>query len=213
MSASTRHSNAERRRERDECRTKLSQHINDRLGISVKPFNVRLNPRPNGLYSWRILPGQEHELSRIFKKNPSEHSISIFRMLSKRVGITFEAVSAEASDLIPGSLISIEKLQDTKYSLSQQAFNLNNSLEMELHHRELAETEAKQLQEKLSSLEEQVQIYSTTADYLQNVVSQCYTALNTTLPILEGLQKFTSRNPNHITSDIQTGPPSDPGGP
>jgi hypothetical protein len=34
---------------------------------------------------------------------------------------------------------------------------------MELHHRELAETEAKQLQEKLRSLEEQVQIYSTTA--------------------------------------------------
>ncbi|KAH6986820.1 hypothetical protein EDB80DRAFT_690931 [Ilyonectria destructans] len=107
----------------------------------------------------------------------------------------------------------IEKLQDTNCSLSQQAFNLNKSLEMELHQRKLAETEAKQLQEKLKNLEEQVQIYSTTADYFQNIVSQCYTALDTTLPILEGLQKLTSLNPNHITLDIQTGPPSDPGGP
>ncbi|KAK0721818.1 hypothetical protein B0T26DRAFT_623446, partial [Lasiosphaeria miniovina] len=89
---SMRQSNIERRRARDECREKLSKHIHQRLGIKVKAADVRLNPRPNDPYAWRILPGEEHSLSRVFVKNLSDHFIGTFRLLCREIGMTFEAV-------------------------------------------------------------------------------------------------------------------------
>ncbi|KAK3367361.1 hypothetical protein B0T24DRAFT_495341, partial [Lasiosphaeria ovina] len=63
-----------------------------RLGIEVKPLDVRLNPRPNDPYAWKILPGREYSLSGVFAKNLSDYSISAFRLLCNEVGKTFEAV-------------------------------------------------------------------------------------------------------------------------
>ncbi|KAM4061275.1 hypothetical protein HRG_013743 [Hirsutella rhossiliensis] len=93
--SSVRHSNAERRRERDQCRERLSAHILDRLGIRTEPSEVRLIPREKDFYSWSILPDKPY-LSRIFLKNLSDHSISTYRLLSREVGHTFEAIFSTA---------------------------------------------------------------------------------------------------------------------
>ncbi|KAL2015886.1 hypothetical protein VTK56DRAFT_4661 [Thermocarpiscus australiensis] len=105
--AAIRQSNVERRRGREECREKLSKHIrkptqsnsktwltspDDRLGIEIKPSEVRLNPRSNDPYRWEFLPGKEAFFSKVFAKNLSDHSISTYRLLCREVGETFEAV-------------------------------------------------------------------------------------------------------------------------
>ncbi|KAF2806406.1 uncharacterized protein BDZ99DRAFT_348577, partial [Mytilinidion resinicola] len=85
-------SNVERRRLREECREKLSKHIQRRLNITIRPSEVRLNPSATDPYAWKILPEKEGLLSKIFSKNISEHSIGAYRELCEEVGITFEAV-------------------------------------------------------------------------------------------------------------------------
>ncbi|KAK0721746.1 hypothetical protein B0T26DRAFT_824787 [Lasiosphaeria miniovina] len=90
--SSTRQSNTDRRLGREECRKKLSEHIHSRLGIKIIPANVRLNPRTNDPYMWRVLPGKEEFFAKVFFKKLSDHSISTYRLLCKEFGKTFEAV-------------------------------------------------------------------------------------------------------------------------
>jgi len=61
-----------------------------KLGISIKPAEVRLIISANNLYTWQILP----EKSYLFKKHLSKHSIGASRDLCRGVGVSFEAVPA-----------------------------------------------------------------------------------------------------------------------
>ncbi|KAH8715422.1 hypothetical protein HC256_004244 [Beauveria bassiana] len=71
----------------------------------ISPSEVRLSPRPQDGYGWKPCPGYENTFSLLFAKNLSDHSISSYRLLSRQVGNTFEAVpadvGAEATDHIP----------------------------------------------------------------------------------------------------------------
>ncbi|SCN98210.1 uncharacterized protein FFNC_10011 [Fusarium fujikuroi] len=95
--ASPRLSNVERGRRRQECRELLSNHIRSKLGVSVGPTEVRLNPRPTDPYAWEFLPEKEEPLRRIFAKKLSDHSIGTYNLLCKEVGVTFEAVPPKNS--------------------------------------------------------------------------------------------------------------------
>ena len=116
-------SNIERRRLRDECREKLSNHIRktpnstqkarilkispeERLGIPIKPSEVRLHPNAADPYTWKILPEKEQFFSSVFSKNISEHSIGVYRLLCEGVSVTFEAVPSKGSSRdVPDSLV------------------------------------------------------------------------------------------------------------
>jgi hypothetical protein len=79
-----------------------------RLGIEIKPSQVRLNPGGNEPYLWKILPEKQEQFSMIFSKSLSDHSISAYRELSEGVGVTFEAMpSGECTGDTPESKISV----------------------------------------------------------------------------------------------------------
>ena len=59
-----------------------------KLGLSIKPEDVRLITNANDPYSWQALPEKDH----LFKKQLNKHSISTYKALYRKVGILFEAV-------------------------------------------------------------------------------------------------------------------------
>ncbi|KAK3937054.1 hypothetical protein QBC46DRAFT_232461, partial [Diplogelasinospora grovesii] len=63
-----------------------------RLGIEIKPSEVRLNPRANDPYKWKVLLGKEEFFSKVFAKNLSDYSISTYRLLYREVRKTFKAM-------------------------------------------------------------------------------------------------------------------------
>ena len=67
-----------------------------RLGILVKPEDVRLLTSPDDLYTWRVLPEFDHPATHnIFEKQLSKHSISAYRHLYREIGQSIEAVLAD----------------------------------------------------------------------------------------------------------------------
>lgn len=66
--------------------------MDSRLGIKIKPVDVRLNPREIDFYSWRVTQGKEELYSRVFAKNLSDHSTGTYRLLCREVGKSFQAV-------------------------------------------------------------------------------------------------------------------------
>ncbi len=72
-----------------------------KLGILVKPAEVRLITSTDDPYNWRILPEKQY----LFKKYLSKYSIGVYRELCREVGILFEAVLApESSNATEGKL-------------------------------------------------------------------------------------------------------------
>ncbi|KAI9731297.1 MAG: hypothetical protein M1834_005200 [Cirrosporium novae-zelandiae] len=85
--------NKQRTEWRSKCRVQLSKHIEKRLGLTVPPSEVRLIPRPDDPYAWAVLP----EKMYLFKQHMSKHSIGAYKTLYHEVGVSFEAVPADAS--------------------------------------------------------------------------------------------------------------------
>jgi hypothetical protein len=116
-------SNAERRRWRDKCRSRLSEHVGKNayfqvrilvdglsgqtLGIVIEPSKIRLLPRDDDPYCWKWLPETKH----LFSKNLSDHSTGAYKKLFKEVGVTFEAAPVERitakSTTTPDTMISL----------------------------------------------------------------------------------------------------------
>ncbi|RSL62174.1 hypothetical protein CEP51_013504 [Fusarium floridanum] len=107
---SVRQSNVDRGKYRQRCREALSGHIYDKLGINVKPSEVRLNPRAPDPYAWEFLSEKEEFLRRIFAKKLSDHSINTYKLLCDEVGVTFEAVSKAPSAPNPDVGISVLRM-------------------------------------------------------------------------------------------------------
>ena len=104
-------SNESRRAYRTKCRTKMAEHIckvrqmlkhkllsdtGNKLGIVVKPEEVRLITTADDLYTWRVVPSKEHLFRRdILKRHMSQHSIRAYRQLLNAVGQSLEAVASQ----------------------------------------------------------------------------------------------------------------------
>ena len=59
-----------------------------KLGLSIKPEDVRLITNADDPYLWQALPEKDY----LFKKQLSKHSIGAYRALCREVGVLFEAV-------------------------------------------------------------------------------------------------------------------------
>ncbi|EFY94587.1 hypothetical protein X797_010948 [Metarhizium robertsii] len=203
MTEKSRQSNADRRRERDKCRLKLSQHINERLGIIVKPSEVRLNPRFHDAYVWRPFPGHEKLYAPIFGKNLSDHSIGTYRLLAEQVGGTFEATHRETtlgdaegttlllSNVQPSFSVEIERLTTENRGLSEQICQLSSALATELEQRKVAEEDNKLLYDKLRLAENQLQQYSHAASCAQEMFSKTFAEMENSLSILAEIRQET----------------------
>lgn len=104
--------NVDRAAYRTKCRKKLSEYLCEssrmtcdrgtltirpvsKLGLSVEPGDVRLITTADDPYRWQPLPEKEH----LFKKQLSKHSVGAYRTLCREVGVSFEAVRTERSDI------------------------------------------------------------------------------------------------------------------
>jgi hypothetical protein len=65
-----------------------------KLGISIKPAEVRLITRSDDPYTWQVLQEKQH----LFTKHLSKHSIGAYRELYRGVGVSFEAIPAPKSN-------------------------------------------------------------------------------------------------------------------
>ncbi|KAK0723475.1 hypothetical protein B0T26DRAFT_642395 [Lasiosphaeria miniovina] len=198
--ASTRRSNTERRRAREECREKLSEHIRQRLGIRIGPAEVRLKPCIKDPYAWRVLQGKEEFFSQIFATNLSSHSTSTYRILCREVGKSFEAVHSDPEFPTPDTITSlsfpepsfrttIDKLKEENSKLFQEINHPRTNHNAELKRRELLEVENRQLHIIKQQLQSQMQNYSDAVDYLRNIMSRYILGLDKVLPMLEDLRK------------------------
>ncbi|EJP61272.1 uncharacterized protein BBA_09777 [Beauveria bassiana ARSEF 2860] len=190
--SSPRQSNIARRRERDICRQALAQHI-------VSPSEVRLSPRPQDGYGWKPCPGYENTFSLLFAKNLSDHSISTYRLLSRQVGNTFEAVPAgvdvEATDHIPlrpsrGFSAEISRLQQENALLSGHVRELSDALENEVDCKLRVEKEKEQQHKHLQAAEDKIKELVEKARGYQAPLLKCFEELDRTVPILAELRRI-----------------------
>jgi hypothetical protein len=87
----------------------LQERLNDRPGFPPRNRRKSASWRPryaipktglanlnkaesSDLYRWKIIPGQEEALSKLFSKSISDHSIGAYRQLCEGVDKTFEAI-------------------------------------------------------------------------------------------------------------------------
>ncbi|KAH8749125.1 hypothetical protein F5883DRAFT_436029 [Diaporthe sp. PMI_573] len=191
-----RQSNMDRRRGRDECREKLAQHICKRLGIEIKPADVRLNPRETDFYSWRVVQGKEEVYSKIFAKNLSDHSTGIYRFLCREVGRSFESVSSCAHVSTVDSIISmsttepsfssiIDQLREEKARLSERLREAMKKADTEREQRTIAEEGNRQSCSYQAQLEEDVQRYAGAAAFFQGIVAKCAADMERVVPTLQ----------------------------
>ncbi len=59
----------------------------------MEPSQVRLMPRAEDPYRWKVLPEKQH----LFEKNLSDHSTGAYKDLWNGVNATFEAVPVESA--------------------------------------------------------------------------------------------------------------------
>ncbi|KAH6614600.1 hypothetical protein B0J18DRAFT_303980 [Chaetomium sp. MPI-SDFR-AT-0129] len=87
-------SNVERTTWRTKCRTRLSQHIHDTIGLDVDPLHVRLIPGDDDQYQWQWLP----EKAYLFEKHLSKLSTGPLMELCREVGTSFYAVKRPSTE-------------------------------------------------------------------------------------------------------------------
>ncbi|KAK0747295.1 hypothetical protein B0T21DRAFT_277431, partial [Apiosordaria backusii] len=185
---------------RERCRDLLTQYIKERVGISIKPSEVRLLTSRNDGYSWKYLPEAEH----LFSKNISDHSIGAYRELCAGLGNTFEAVpsvisSSEISSqhVFPSEPIGeievsfssrIAQLATETQNLRQTLSEVFQQLTTETSLREATEEKLKAVAEENHFLQEQAGECKRKADYLENCALMHAEDIEKVLLLLEGLR-------------------------
>ncbi|KAK1974869.1 hypothetical protein LZ30DRAFT_607035 [Colletotrichum cereale] len=184
-----RQSNAKRRRGRDECRQKLADHINDRLGLGIEPINVRLNPQESDCYSWRFVQGKEAFFSKVFAKGLSDHSIGTFQLLCREVGKSFEATST----VEPSFSTIIGQLQEQNAVLSEQIRETRSRLDAEHGRRIVSEEDNHRLRSSQALLENQVREQATEMGSLRGIIAKWAADLERAWPALENMRNYVSK--------------------
>ena len=70
------------------------------LGLDIPPAQVRLRPKFEDGYAWRIEPASQH----LFSKGLSKLSTGAYRELISRVGSSFRVVAAAAKTVSPNHM-------------------------------------------------------------------------------------------------------------
>ncbi|KIM93152.1 hypothetical protein OIDMADRAFT_61938 [Oidiodendron maius Zn] len=159
--AGPRSSNLARSEWNKKCRERLSQHIQNKLGILIEPSQVRLKPNPDDVYSWEKMDDKGH----LFSKNISDHSIRALKELYREVGQSFEVVENRKSDVFRDGSISGLHCPKESNSYRSRIDELENCLTEQTseirHWKSKADFEAKmreQAEKKLSESERMIQV-------------------------------------------------------
>ncbi|QBZ66673.1 hypothetical protein PoMZ_13656 [Pyricularia oryzae] len=180
----------------------------ERLGVSVQPSDVRLNPGKNDPYRWKFIPGEEETLKPIFAKNLSDHSTGIYQLLCYGVGKRFEAVPAEnatppfqsATTLLPTGTSftdTIENLSEENGKLCKEVDDLKRRLEVEENTRWKMEEENRQMQVSQAELQFQLQQLLGFVENLRVNVSNYCRGMDQVVPLLEELKRCGIENIGH----------------
>ncbi|KAH8701370.1 hypothetical protein GQ44DRAFT_732936 [Phaeosphaeriaceae sp. PMI808] len=152
---------------------------------NIFPSEVRLSPSPNDPYAWKILPEKRRFFSEIFTKNLSQHSINAYKALCEGVGISFEAVYASTYDTSKLDHLTSLRSHDVSFSAKiyhLQSANVKLRKEMETW-KEKATTESQRVKlaeeqlckmcENNQQLQEQVDRYAASTEYLKDMFAKC----------------------------------------
>ncbi|KAI1463201.1 uncharacterized protein F4812DRAFT_447445 [Daldinia caldariorum] len=195
--ATPRQSNVERGRWRMKCRDRLSQHIEERLGINIPPSQVRLQSTRNDGYAWQVLPEKQH----LFSKNLSDHSVGAYRDLCEGVGVTFEAVRAtpesytgqgafNPTEPAPPSFASrINELQVQNDYLNQQLNFLKFQLEAEIKLRLDVEERQKSADERFNHMREKFDAATRREGHFRSLALRYSQGFSKMIPIINNLQE------------------------
>ncbi|KAH7031049.1 uncharacterized protein B0I36DRAFT_267715 [Microdochium trichocladiopsis] len=155
--SSSKPSNLERAKWRSTCRQLLSQHLQERLGLSIQPSNVRLHSTREDGYVWHFIPEVQH----LFAKNLSEHSLRAYKELCEGVGKTFEAAVATSTEPLTGQHVFSSSTEPERLSFAShigelQAQNDFLSQQVELLKLQLAQEAQSRISvtEKLTEVQE-----------------------------------------------------------
>ncbi|KAJ5288266.1 hypothetical protein N7508_011041 [Penicillium antarcticum] len=84
-------SNEKRALSRQQCREALAAHIHERLGLTVAPSRVRLQPSAADGYAWSVSDSQKH----LLKTNLSNGTVGFYQDIRDALVCEMEAVSPQ----------------------------------------------------------------------------------------------------------------------
>ncbi|OQD77342.1 hypothetical protein PENANT_c113G04627 [Penicillium antarcticum] len=84
-------SNEKRALSRQQCREALAAHIHERLGLTVAPSRVRLQPSAADGYAWSVSGSQKH----LLKTKLSNGTVGFYQAIRDALGCSIEAVSPQ----------------------------------------------------------------------------------------------------------------------
>ncbi|KAL4961374.1 uncharacterized protein BDV14DRAFT_203827 [Aspergillus stella-maris] len=160
-------SNQKRASARQKCRTKLAAHLKTQLGLDVLPEKVRLRPRRDDLYQWKVAK----PLHGLFTtKDLSNGTIGEFQKICtaldsgkvEGVLITEEALSCEDKycPLIPLGNDNLEKLEHERESELREFEEYRERTRIEMHDAELRWGKERQdLQEQVLKYQAERDLY------------------------------------------------------
>ncbi|KAJ6040729.1 uncharacterized protein N7446_003955 [Penicillium canescens] len=109
-------SNEKRALSRQQCREALAAHIHERLGLTVAPSRVRLQPSIADGYAWSVSDSQKH----LLRTNLSNRTVSFYQDIRDALRCSIEAVSPQTlRDFDAGSEISAEIKRPSPPKLSK----------------------------------------------------------------------------------------------
>ncbi|KAA8647900.1 uncharacterized protein ATNIH1004_002326 [Aspergillus tanneri] len=187
-------SNLNRASWRSQCRNRLAQHIWEKLGLRLKPSEVRLKSTEELQYAWEI---DDPELEPLFDKHLSKHSAGVYMQLCREVGQSFHAVRCNNIDQRPPPAplsVQYEQVMAEKFQLIQKL----EQVEKDKAALELAKAEAEdEIQVQKSIIREaqmtihlhqqDIQHWMTVAEYYQSSCMQCSEALGQLIAFAQGI--------------------------
>ncbi|KAK1838832.1 hypothetical protein CCHR01_18544 [Colletotrichum chrysophilum] len=201
MNAPQRQSNLERARWRSKCRQRLAEHIvEDRVGLTLDPSQVRLHPSTDDGYCWKVL-NDAHNYLFDKKKNLSDQSIGIYKDLYNLCGEVFEAVPREQVSAvsettfpqIPAKATSftarIRELEVQNDYLSQQTSLIKSQLDSEVRLRLEQKEELELSYQRLQAVLEDLKKANLRASFLEKSAMKCSQGMSKLRPIIDDIQQ------------------------
>ncbi|KAA8642363.1 hypothetical protein EYZ11_006002 [Aspergillus tanneri] len=138
-------SNQRRSSWRAKCRERLAAHIEEALGLQVKPDDVRLKTDEETRYEWQV---DDPSLWPFFNKQLSKHSVGAYMALYYGVGNSFRAVEHNKSH----NRLLGHPLQERVYALEVKNQKLTEELKVTKEHLGVLEKENTSLEKENTAL-------------------------------------------------------------
>ncbi|KAL3484444.1 hypothetical protein BJX62DRAFT_243916 [Aspergillus germanicus] len=186
------------------CRNRLSEHIEETLGMIVNPDDIRLQPNDETPYAWQV---DDPDLKPFFGKSLSKHSIGAYMELCSAVGQSFRAVHRDEAvkatkdklQILEEEKILLERALGAAKEQSQTLRDEKLALEKQLQETEeksatqIVEMEQtiKTLEQSVGDLQGQAKECLCIAEGYERTFAQYSAGLNEALLLLQSLSAST----------------------